>query len=337
MEKLSYPWIAPVLERLPKQAANLPRALLLAGPAGLGKRETALYLVRALLCETRRPSLEPCGTCASCLLLDAGNHPDVRVLEVGQPEEGGDPAAAEEEPATGGKKPPRQISVDRVRTLMDFVSITAHRGGAKVVCIMPAEAMHPSAANAVLKILEEPPGETRFILVSHRAERLLPTIRSRCFRLDFALPDTGPALAWLKQAGVDNAELALAQAGYAPLAAKDRAGDAAFWNSRKALLDSLAERSFDPLRSADAAEDIEPAVAFEILAHWAYDIAALQAGRHARYHRDYDAALQKAARAVAATDLMQWNDALLRYGRAAQHPLNKRLALESLLSAYPRT
>ncbi|MEO8003857.1 MAG: DNA polymerase III subunit delta' [Betaproteobacteria bacterium] len=333
---LNYPWISPVLARLASEPKGLPRALLLTGRAGLGKRETALFLANGLLCETKRDGLQPCGTCASCLLLKAGNHPDLRVLEVGQEEE--PPASdGEDEVPASKKKPARQISVDKVRALADLVNITSHRGGAKVVCITPAEAMHPSAANALLKMLEEPPGETWFILVSHQPDRLLPTIRSRCFRLDVALPDPAAALQWLKEQGASHGALALAQGGYAPLAAKDRDGDETFWTQRKALLDALASSSFDLLKAADHAEEMDNTVVATLLSRWAFDIAALKSGGGARYHLDYLSPLQKIARSMPFEALLGWYDATLQFGRSAQHPLNKRLAMESLLSGYPNS
>jgi DNA polymerase-3 subunit delta' len=233
------------------------------------------------------------------------------------------------------KKATRHITVEKVRGLMDFVTITPHRGGAKVICIMPAEAMLPGAANALLKMLEEPPGETYFLLVSDQSERLLPTIRSRCFQLAFALPDKQPALEWLKEQGIAQAELALAQGGYAPLAAVARAGDENFWNQRKLLLDALADPVFDPLGAAECAEDIDGALVATILAQWAYDIVALQSGGDVRYHLDYRASLQKAAGSAPAHQLMKWYDAVVQYARVAQHPLNKRLAMESLMAGYP--
>jgi DNA polymerase-3 subunit delta' len=331
MEDLTYPWVQPVIDRLPRSAKALPRALLLAGRPGLAKRATALFLVQGLLCETKRDGLKACGTCASCLLYKAGNHPDLRMIEVGHDDE--EPTV--EEDAGPAKKASRLISVERIRTLMDFVTITSHRGGAKVVCIVPAEAMHPGAANAVLKILEEPPGDTYFLLVSHQVERLLPTIRSRCFQLAFALPDAGPTLDWLKGQGIEQGELALAQGGYAPLAAIDRAGDETFWKQRKALLDALAAPGFDLLRAADCAEDIDGTLVSTLLSQWAYDVAALRSGGQVRYHLDYAASLQKIAGAMAFDELMTWYDAIIQFGRVAQHPLNKRLAMESLLSGYP--
>jgi DNA polymerase-3 subunit delta' len=334
MEVLNYPWIAPVIGRLPGDASAMPRALLLTGSPGLGKRHCALFLAQSLLCETKKTALQPCGTCASCRLFQAGNHPDLRILEVGQEEEQGAAHAEEAEPGPA-KKPSKQIAIQAVRALADLVTISAHRGGAKVICIIPAEAMHVSAANAVLKILEEPPGNTFFLLVSHQPERLLSTIRSRCFHLPFSLPDAEPALAWLKGQGLENADLALAQAGYAPLGALERARDETFWEQRSRLLNTLASGTFDPLHAADCAESIEGPLVVELLSHWAYDIVALQSGGNVRYHLDYAGSLQRAAHDMPIHQVMRWYETVIQFGRVAQHPLNKRLAMESLLCGYP--
>lgn len=337
MEKIALPWVRPVLERLPATVSAMPHALMLSGQAGLGKRTTALFLAKSLLCEAERAGQGACGKCPSCHLYDAGNHPDLRTIEVGR-EDAQAPESPEEESETPAKKPGRQIPVDAIRALADFVAITAHRGRAKVVVIAPAEAMNPNAANALLKMLEEPPGGvTYFILVSHRPDRVLPTIRSRCFRVPFGLPAPDIALDWLKGQGIKNPELALAQGGYAPLAAMERAGDVAFWNQRNALLDELARPGFDPLAAADRAEPIDGPVVARLLSQWAYDLVSLKSGGTVRYHPDYAAALKPLARKLPAQILMVWYDSVLQYGRTAQHPLNKRLAMESVLSGYPGT
>jgi DNA polymerase-3 subunit delta' len=334
VEDLTYPWIVPVLNKLPSRARALPRALMLAGRAGLGKRATALFLAQSLLCEAPRDRLKACGTCVSCRLYQVGNHPDLRMLEVGQEDEGAASGEFDEE-AGRTKKASRQISVECIRTLTDFVTITAHRGGAKVICIVPAEAMHPSAANAVLKILEEPPGDTFFLLVSHQPERLLPTIRSRCYHLPFSLPDPGPALSWLKARGTQQAELALAQGAFAPLAAMDLAGDETFWRQRTALLETLAATGFDPPHAAECAEDIDGTVVSTLLSQWAYDIVSLKSGGNVRYHLDYAALLETIAAVVPSAEILNWYDMIIQFRHVARHPLNKRLAMESLLSAYP--
>lgn len=331
MEEIAYPWVAIAIARLPAKVDALPGALLLSGQAGLGKRTTALFLARAILCETSRAGLGACGSCVSCHLLAAGNHPDLRQVELETEEEPNEDAEASASP----KKPAKQISVARVRDLAGFVTTTAHRGRAKVVLVAPAEALHPSAANALLKMLEEPPGNTRFLLVSHQPEKLLATIRSRCIQMPFSLPEAQTALGWLKGQGTEQPELSLAQGGYAPLAALDVAGNAEYWASRKPLLEILARPGFNPVLAAEKAEPIEGPVVARLLARWAYDIASIKAGGRARYHLDFRQALEKLAGSMPAERLIAWYDEVIQYGRVAQHPLNKRLAMEQLLSGYP--
>lgn len=332
MEGLELPWTRTALARLPAQAQALPAAMLLGGQPGLGKRATALFLVRALLCETRRDGLAACGACASCRLLEAGTHPDLRLVELASEEE---TAAEEGEEGGPAKKTSKQIPVARVRELGEFVTTSAHRGGAKAVVIAPAEALHPAAANAVLKILEEPPGRSHFLLVSHQPDRLLATIRSRCFLVPFTVPDAAAGLAWLKAKGVEGAELALAQGGYAPLAALEFAHAEGYWAQRKAFLDTLARPGFSPVTATERAEALDPPVIAGLLLRWAYDLAAVRFGGRVRYHLDFRQALEKSSAGMSPVALMRWYADVLAYGRAANHPLNKKLALESLLGGYP--
>ena len=226
MEEIALPWIAALLARLPASIEPARRAAAERPGRASESATTALFLARAILCETSRDGLGACGTCASCHLIAAGNHPDLRLVEL----------ATEEEQSGEGKKrpPPPRNPASRFPwtasvSLGEFVTTTAYRGRAKVIMIAPAEAMHPAAANAVLKMLEEPPGNTYFLLVSHQPDRLLPTIRSRCFRVPFALPAPELALEWLKGRGVEQPELALAQGGYAPLAAVEKAESPEYW------------------------------------------------------------------------------------------------------------
>ncbi|MGE8499928.1 MAG: DNA polymerase III subunit delta', partial [Pseudomonas sp.] len=177
-------------------------AYLLHGPAGIGKRALAERLMARLLCQQPQ-GLEACGSCKSCHLLAAGTHPDNFVLE---PEEADKP-----------------IKVDQVRELVNFVVQTAQLGGRKVVLVEPAESMNLNAANALLKSLEEPSGNTVLLLISHLPSRLLPTVKSRCVQQACPVPGEAMSLAWLAQAlpacsDEERAELLCLAAG-SPLAA----------------------------------------------------------------------------------------------------------------------
>lgn len=195
------PWQAPLWQQLAgrKQHAH---AYLFHGPQGIGKRILAERLMALLLCQ--RPDTQACGQCKACQLLAAGTHPDHYLLE---PEEADKP-----------------IKVDQVRELVDFVVKTAQLGGRKVVLLEPAEAMNLNAANALLKSLEEPSGDTVLLLVSHQPSRLLPTIRSRCVQQACPQPDQKQSLAWLRQAlpelDSDTITALLGLAAGSPLAAQ---------------------------------------------------------------------------------------------------------------------
>ena len=173
-----YPWQDDLWQQMAGRAQHA-HAYLLHGPAGIGKRALAERLMASLLCK-QPAGLEACGTCKSCLLLAAGSHPDNYILE---PEEAG-----------------KAIKVDQVRELVSFVVQTAQLGGRKVVLVEPVEAMNINAANALLKSLEEPSGDTVLLLVSHQSSRLLPTIRSRCVQQACPLPGEALSLHWLATA-----------------------------------------------------------------------------------------------------------------------------------------
>lgn len=173
----AYPWQEGLWQQLSRRERHA-HAYLLHGPAGIGKRALAERLAAALLCSAPLATgAGACGQCKACLLLRAGTHPDFFEL---QPEEADKP-----------------IRVDQVRELVDFVAQTAQLGGRKLVLLEPAEAMNLNAANALLKSLEEPAGDTVLLLVSHQPSRLLPTIKSRCQQQACPLPGPAAALSWL--------------------------------------------------------------------------------------------------------------------------------------------
>ncbi len=154
---------------------RLHHGWLLTGPKGVGKASFALMAATRVLAEAGGPSitlpdLQTPIDHPIARLLAAGSHPDFRSLE-------------RLEKPTGGLA--RNISVDQVRSLGDLLAVTPSMSPWRAILIDAADDLEASAANALLKILEEPPSNTLFFLVSHAPGRLLPTIRSRCRRLDF--------------------------------------------------------------------------------------------------------------------------------------------------------
>lgn len=220
------PWHAEHWERLQARRRRdaMPHALLLCGPAGLGKRGFLHRFVRGLLCEQAVDG-EACGRCRSCLLLDAGTHPDLVMLGLGLRKDGGQRS---------------DIVVDQIRDLSARLAMASQFGGWQVACIDPADAMNTAAANALLKTLEEPSPNTLLLLVADAPWRMPQTIRSRCQRIEFQLPPRDEALAWLQAEGVKDAAAALDAAGGNPGMAKAWAEEGALARRQEVRKDLTA-------------------------------------------------------------------------------------------------
>lgn len=190
-----FPWQEAVWERLPTNE-GLAHALLLQGPVGVGKRALARRLAARLVCEKE----SACGACRACRFAESDSHPDL--LRV-NPEEG-----------------KTEITIEEARALNRFLLLTPHLGFRRVALIEEADRLNRSAANAILKTLEEPPPGGYLVLVSDNPARLLPTIRSRCQRLLLPKPARPVALEYLQKRQLPAAGRALSLAHGAPLAAE---------------------------------------------------------------------------------------------------------------------
>ncbi len=163
---------------------KLPSSLLLWGQKGLELEDFTEQFSAWLLCDEREKNDYACAQCTSCQWLKAGTHPDLLMIT---PEAGN-----------------RLIKVDAVREIHAFSEKKSHRGGCRVILISPAEAMNVSAANALLKILEEPFENTFFLLVSYHVSLLLPTILSRCQKVYFSPPEREAFLDSIKNEKVEH-------------------------------------------------------------------------------------------------------------------------------------
>src|SRR5438067_9031975 len=180
------PWHDATLAEIVAQWGDMPHALLLHGLRGIGKHALALHVAQALLCETPAAGGLACGVCPGCRYVVAGQHPDLMRLEL-----------RTLDAETGEAVPVDTIGIERIRAMIDFAQLTSHRQRGKVAVIAPAERMNLSAANALLKTLEEPPQGTYLLLVSDQPGRLPATIVSRCRKVPIATPERAQAKQWL--------------------------------------------------------------------------------------------------------------------------------------------
>lgn len=273
------PWQLQQFKRLQMLASNgrLAHGWLFSGKPGIGKLAFARHVARFLLCR-QSDANGPCGHCQDCQLHTARSHPDSLLVL---------PEALQQEmfPDDNTKtkdKPSRQLKIEQIRDAIDFAQNTAQRGGAKVIVINPAEAMNVNSANALLKILEEPPARTFLLLVSEQPGLLLATLRSRCQQLVFTAPPTEQALQWLRaQAGSpSDADFYLQLAEGAPLHAMKLAAEKAgvgfrqLWQS----IQSVCSNEATPVQAAKACEGlgIHTAVNYQLIG-----VAALLASNQA--------------------------------------------------------
>ncbi len=329
MNKL-YPWQNESWQRWIGLRSRLPHAILLKGSQGIGKFDFAMNLAQSLLCEQTLADGLACQDCPSCHWFNQETHPDFRLL---QPDSLSETESGEEH-ETGKKKPSRQISVDQVRALADFSNLSAYRGGYRVVLIHPAESMNTNAANALLKTLEEPSARMLIILVSHKPQQLLPTILSRCLTLAMPMPTLEASSAWLKQQGISNPAVMLAQAGFVPLQAAILAEAAGADEYNRFVLEIRQPAKFDVFALAEQLQKTEPAKVIHWLQQWCYDLSSAKFTGRVRYNSELTDLIINMSDKVSAFDLMRFQKELLVARREALHPLNPKLQFESILLSY---
>lgn len=331
-----YQWQTKQWQQLQQQIREqrLPHALLLTGQAGLGKRQFAVELARALLCRHPQADGLACGGCEACQLLQVehaaddsqnnkstavthmGTHPDCLWLE---------PEAAD-----------RAIKVDDIRELCASLSLTSQFGGPRVAIIHQADSMNINAANSLLKTLEEPGASSLLLLVSSRPQRLPITVRSRCQRIGFHVPEAELALAWLAQQQVSHSELLLSLAHGSPLLAQQLAQSDAL-QPRQQLVEALLGVAQNQSLVTHA-EVLAKQPVFELLGwmhDWLVDVLRLLASPQAEImNRDYAAQLNQLAQQLNMQRVYGLLDEVLNLRRMQTVSLNAQLLWEDLLISW---
>lgn len=335
-----YPWQHAIWQKLLNNPSLWGHALLLKGKKGIGKYDFARQLAKSLLCATPVHGQQACGQCASCGWFEQNGHPNFHAVlpEALTAVAEGSTDKTDSDASSGGtatkKSISQQIGIEQIRKLNDFVYLTGHQSGYKIILIYPAEAMNTAAANALLKKLEEPPANMLFLLVTHQAQHLLPTIRSRCQQLMMPAPDEAASLAWLRQQAVNEPEEYLAAAGYSPLSALQLAkGDGAplFEQFIRQVADP---KRLDPLLLAEALQQNSLPVVVSWLQKWCYDLVSYRATGKVRYFLKQLPAIQALSGQLDPLACGAFFRELNNRQKLAHHPLNPRLFLEDMFIAY---
>lgn len=322
-----YKWQTQQWQHIMQQRKNLPHALLLRGAAGVGKQEFAIELARSVLCQAPIDT-HACGACVSCGWFKKMHHPDFRLIS---PE---DADTSEDAPKKKTTKK-SQISVAQIRQLIDHLSLSSHQvNHSRVILISPAETLNIASANALLKMLEEPPANTLFLLVSNQPQRLLATITSRCQAIDMPLPSKNEAINWLKEQNVNNAEVLLNYAGGAPLAALQASENT---DAITALINQLIlGTQLLPFNCAPAFLALGMERAIDTLQKWVFDLMSYKLTQNSRYHAQHIKALQALSKSVNLNALMSFQQKLCDAKKMANHPLSNEMQLENMLLHYTK-
>ena len=317
------PWIQKQSVSLLSQQGH---AWLLQGPSGLGQYNLATSMVSAWLCESKTALTQgACGQCGSCHALSVHTHADLLVLmpetillELGWPLS----EKAQSEIDNKTRKPSKEIRIEAMRDAIEFSQRTNARGKGKAVLVFPAERMNHVTANALLKTLEEPPGDVKFVLATEAAHQLLPTIRSRCLIHTMTWPIESEAVVWLQAQGLskeDAASLLKAAGGRPDEVLRQRnLGQSMHWWAKfpKAMMAG----------DASYCSELPPSEVIDALQKLCHDLLMLQTQASLRYFNEADLPKLK----VTSAQLTAWFKRLSQAAKTSEHPFNAGLMLEAL-------
>ncbi|QRN41256.1 MAG: DNA polymerase III subunit delta' [Neisseriaceae bacterium] len=313
-----YPWQKDSWQRLFHGWESKPNAWLFYGRQGVGKAAFVMEYAKALLCEQPlEGSYFPCLQCHSCHLFSQGSHPDFYQISPDEDSE------------------LNLIKIESIREVLAKVQTSSHLGGWKVVLIMPAEKMNMQASNALLKVLEEPPSKTIFLLVSHSKDKLLSTIVSRCRQFALSMPNEKEALEYLStQPNFDeNTYFHLAFNSGVPFFSH---------NFPLELYQEFLKVMLEPrlLSCLDFAQHYDSEIKtldyfFDWVYKWLADIILSQQGYGLKFNRTLSSCIEKKLKNKYNTrDLFALLTLVKQQARHKNHPLNTKLQIENIMLEY---
>ena len=313
-----YPWQADQWRQSLRYliCKRLAHAILISGPSAIGKLEFCLSYIQRMNCTQPTKENNACGACRNCNFFKARTHPDIRMLNVDEDVD--------------------QIKVDDIREINQFMSLSRQQGLYKIVCINQADLMNINAANALLKTLEEPPANSILFLISHRADALLATLKSRCQIWRFCVPSNNQALKWLQQQTESAAwESLLPVSGNRPLLAlqlyETGLGEArtAFYRDISQLMHH--KEKVTKISAKLQNEELETLVSW--LQSWCADLVRCHYRKEpvTLENPDIRRSLHSLVGQVDLQSLFSFWDKLIELRRFSSAPLNKRLFIEDML------
>lgn len=329
---------------------RIPHAFLFHGPEGVGKGLVARRFGTSLLCLRPDAAATACGTCLACVKAAHGNHPDLLfVTRLPKKEKAGDGAVddveddAEEAVSAKAGDLRAFIIVRQIRELNQHAAYAPREGRRRVFIIDPADRMHAESQNALLKTLEEPPGQAVIILVASRPHVLLPTVRSRCFQVGFGAMPPDRLAAGLTASGTPAAEAhtraGLAEGRPGRALALDLAG---LSHRRDEVLSSLTKLAASSGATAELSafaervigeSEIDLLEGLDLVMALLRDAARAASGRGAILHADVAPRIEALGAALGAERAFELVALVDRLRGDLRLNVNKTLVVETILAA----
>jgi len=318
-----YPWFKDAWIAI-HENEKLPHALIFKGKEGIGKYNFAIKFAKSYLCQKPLSNHLPCEVCSSCEWFP-DSHPDFKHIA---PIENEDDESSKRK--TVRKK---NILIDQIRELSEYLELSAHQvSGKRVVLIEPADSLNQAASNALLKILEEPPENTLFILLSSQIQKLIATIRSRCQLLDLRGPSLDEAKLFLIDQNIALEESLLSFTGGSP------------FNAIKELENKSEREAVTQLLSQGHNIDITK-VNYSILTQgldwtlnmiqkWAFDLLLSFHTQQSYYFTNEEKRIQSQAKQINLNALLLFTNELNDLKKIASHPVNQELQLQNIFIKY---
>ena len=283
---------------------------------GEGSEHLIEALLRNTLCEQPNIQEQACGHCKSCEYSFV-EHPKLRVIE---------------------KNPELKtavVTIEQIRELSSFIELaSSSQEDYKIIYIKDADALSTSAANALLKNLEEPPTNTFFVLNSKNLHKILPTIRSRSSIHFLPSPTREQTESYLEQEGHQDAIKFIDLSGNKPLFAIQLANDHEVLNSIVSLL--MKGKSFDMMYVNDALLASGLGFFIEIMQKWIFDLSSYTEFKQLHYFTNIKDKIEQISKTLSYKETLNFYKKLNEYARLSDTPINKSMALDAMMIDYKR-
>jgi DNA polymerase-3 subunit delta' len=318
-----YPWFKDAWIAI-HENEKLPHALILKGKEGIGKYDFAMKFTKSYLCQNPLANHVPCEVCSSCEWFPE-SHPDFKHIA---------PIESEDDESSKRKTiRKKSIVIDQIRELSEYLELSAHQeSGKRVVLIEPADSLNQAASNALLKILEGPPENTLFILLSSQIQKLIATIRSRCQLLDLRGPSLDEAKLFLIDQNIAHEESLLSFTGGSPFTAIKELENKPEREVVTQLLSQGHNIDITKVNYAILTQGLDWTL--NMIQKWTFDLLLNFHTQQIYYFTKEEKYIHSQAKQINLNALLLFTNELNELKKIASHPVNQELQLQNIFIKY---